>query len=250
MTTDLSGRVVVVTAAGRGIGEACAGAFAEAGARLVLADIDAAAVEGTASALPAGEVATVAADVTTEAGAQSVVDASVQRFGRLDVLVNVVGGSRPGRRVTELELADWQADIDLNLTSTFLMARAALRVMEVQGSGVMVNVSSGAGLTGMRNNAAYCSAKAAVAMFTRTLAIDHSAFGIRVNCVAPGPVLTPLMERNRTPEEIEYIGSRSLVGRVARPDEMASVITFLASDASSYINGQTIPVDGGVAAGI
>lgn len=249
MFADLEGKVVAVTAAGRGIGRATARALAEAGSKLVLADIDAAALAEDPPVTTAPPVS-VTADVTTEAGAAAVVDAAVAAHGRLDVLVNVVGGSRPGRKVTELSLADWQADIDLNLTTVFLMARAALPVMEGQGGGVIVNVSSGAGLTGMQANAAYCAAKAAVVMLTRTLAIDHSAAGVRVNGIAPGPVLTPLMQRNRTPEEIAWIGRRSLAGRVARPDEMAAVIRFLASDESSYINGETIPVTGGVTPGI
>lgn len=236
--------VVIVTAAGNGIGAATARAFAATGYRLVLADIDAAALDAVAAGLTdPGAVTTVAADVTTDAGAASVVDSAVRAYGDLTVLVNVVGGSRPGKTVVELERAEWDQLLALNLTSVFLMCRATLPHL----TGSIVNVSSGAGLRGMRANPGYCAAKAGVVALTRALAIDHSASGIRVNCVAPGPILTPLMERNRTPEEITAMGHLSLRGRIGQPDEIAAAILWLASDAASYVNGQTLEVDGGVA---
>jgi NAD(P)-dependent dehydrogenase (short-subunit alcohol dehydrogenase family) len=119
--------------------------------------------------------------------------------------------------------------------------------MERQGKGAIVNVSSGAGLRGMRANPGYVAAKAGVAALTRALALDHGPKGIRVNCVAPGPIRTPLMRRNRTPDEIKVMGQIALAGRIGEPEEIAAGILWLASDASSYVMGQTIEIDGGPA---
>jgi NAD(P)-dependent dehydrogenase (short-subunit alcohol dehydrogenase family) len=251
-------RVAVVTAAGDGIGEATAHVFASAGYDLVLVDLAAEAVAGTATDIadrPPGatlggaappEVEVVVADVTDEDAVAGVVARAVERFGRIDALVNVVGGSRPGKTVVDLTLEEWDLLLALNLTSTFLMCRAVIPVMERGGGGAIVNVASGAGIRGMHANPGYVAAKAGVVALTRALAIDHSAAGIRANCVSPGPVRTPLMRRNRTPDEIAQMGERvSLLGRIGEPDELAAAIVWLASDAASYVQGQTLEVDGG-----
>jgi NAD(P)-dependent dehydrogenase (short-subunit alcohol dehydrogenase family) len=130
------------------------------------------------------------------------------------------------------------------------MSHFAIPHMERQGRGVVINVSSGAGLRGMKGNPAYCAAKAGVAGLTRALAIDHTSRGVRVNAVAPGAVLTPLMRRNRSDDEIRHIGAQSLLNRVASPEELADVIVWLASDQSSYTIGQTVSIDGGTVAGV
>jgi NAD(P)-dependent dehydrogenase (short-subunit alcohol dehydrogenase family) len=247
-------RVAIVTGAADGIGQATARAFATAGYRLVLVDRNDARIEDLGAELEqgggsgAGHVA-VAGDVTDEGHAATVAERA-ERLGGPDVLVNVVGGSRPGKTVVDLSLPEWHELLALNLTSTFLMCRAVLPDMERAGAGAIVNVSSGAGLRGMRANPGYCAAKAGVVALTRALAIDHGPAGVRVNCVAPGPVRTPLMRRNRTDDEIAAIGRLSLTGRIAEPAEIAEAILWLASDASSYVMGQTIEVDGGPAAGI
>jgi len=235
--------VAIVTAAGEGIGEATAHAFADAGYRLVLVDINEQAVKETASDLP-GSVVEVA-DVTDEAAVAALVARALQQFGRVDVLVNVVGGSRPGKTAAELTLDEWNRMLALNLTSTFLMCRAVLPHMEQRGKGAIVNVSSGAGLRGMRANPGYVAAKAGVGALTRALALDHGRNGVRVNCVAPGPIRTPLMRRNRTPDEIKMMGQIAIAGRIGEPEEIAAGILWLASDASSYVMGQTIEIDGG-----
>ena len=235
--------VAIVTAAGEGIGAATAHAFAAAGYRLVLVDINAQAVNETANALPGSAVEV--ADVTDEAAVAELVARSLEQFGRVDVLVNVVGGSRPGKTAAELTLDEWNRMLALNLTSTFLMCRAVLPHMEQRGKGAIVNVSSGAGLRGMRANPGYVAAKAGVGALTRALALDHGRNGVRVNCVAPGPIRTPLMRRNRTPDEIKMMGEIAIAGRIGEPEEIAAGILWLASDASSYVMGQTIEIDGG-----
>ena len=237
--------VAIVTAAGEGIGEATAHAFAAAGYRLVLVDINEQAVNETASALPGSAVEV--ADVTDEAAVAALVARSLQRFGRVDVLVNVVGGSRPGKTAAELTLDEWNRMLALNLTSTFLMCRAVLPHMEQRGQGAIVKVSSWAGVRGMRANPGYVAAKAGVGALTRALALDHGRNGVRVNCVAPGPIRTPLMRRNRTPDEIKMMGQIAIAGRIGEPEEIAAGILWLASDASSYVMGQTIEIDGGPA---
>lgn len=237
--------VAIITAAGEGIGEATARAFAAAGYDLVLVDINATAVNETAADLPGGSAKVVVADVTDEAAVADLMVRALEWFGRVDVLVNVVGGSRPGKTAAELTLEEWNRMLALNLTSTFLMCRAVLPHMEQRGKGAIVNVSSGAGLRGMRANPGYVAAKAGVGALTRALALDHGRNGVRVNCVAPGPIRTPLMRRNRTPEEIQAMGQIAIAGRIGEPEEIAAGILWLASDASSYVMGQTIEIDGG-----
>ena len=250
--SGLAGRVVIVTGAAAGIARATAFAFGREGAHVVGVDVDGDGLATLTSEL--GELgvdaAPVVADVTTADGARAVTDAALDRFGCIDALANVVGGSRPGQTVAELDEADWERVLTLNLTSVYQMCRAVVPAMVAGSGGAVVNVSSGAGLRGMRRNPAYAAAKAGVVGLTRALAIDHGPAGVRVNCVAPGAVLTPLMRRNRTDDEIAYIAAQSLVGHVASPDEVAAVIVFLCSDQASYVMGQTISVDGGTASAV
>jgi NAD(P)-dependent dehydrogenase (short-subunit alcohol dehydrogenase family) len=230
---ELDGRVAIITGAADGIGAATAVAFAGAGAVVLGVDRRA---EGDL----------VVADVTDEDQVAALVAQVMDRHGRVDALVNVVGGSRPGKTAVELTLAEWNELLALNLTSTFLMSRAVLPHMERMGGGTIVNVSSGAGLRGMKANPGYVAAKAGVSALTRALALDHGPKGVRVNAVAPGPIRTPLMDRNRTPEEIAAMGGLAILGRIGRPEEIAATILWLSSDASSYLMGQTLEVDGGV----
>ena len=193
------------------------------------------------------DVHPLVADVTDPHAVHAIVQEMLNTTGRIDVLVNVVVEAALGSRRSSCRSRNGTGSSQVNLTSVFLMCQAVLPHMESAGSGAIVNVSSGAGLRGMRKNPGYVAAKAGVAALTRALAIDHGPNGVRVNCVAPGPIRTPLMRRNRTPEEITAMGGLAIAGRIGEPEEIADAIVWLASDASSYVMGQTLEVDGGVA---
>ena len=246
-------RVALVTAGADGIGAAVVERLAADGLTVVAADID---DDGLARRWGgddgvAGRVHPRHLDATSPDDARRLVDAVVSELGGLDVCVNVVGGSRPGVTIDALEPEAWQRLVDLNLTSVYALCRAVVPHMREAGGGAIVNVSSGAAIRGMKANPAYIAAKAGVIALTRSLAIDHGPEGIRVNCVAPGPVATPLMRRNRTPDEIEQIAAtQTLVGRIGEPSELAAAVAWLASSEASYVLGQTLSVDGGVATSI
>jgi NAD(P)-dependent dehydrogenase (short-subunit alcohol dehydrogenase family) len=236
--------VAIISAAADGIGAATARAFAAAGYAVALIDIEATGLEAVARDI--GEQAlAIVADATDEDAVASAVAATVGRWGRIDALVNVVGGSRPGKTVVDLALEEWERMLSLNLTSTFLLCRAALPHLEAT-HGAIVNIASGAGVRGMKANPGYVAAKAGVVGLTKAMAIDHGPRGVRVNAIAPGPIRTPLMRRNRTDEEIAGFGRVSISGRIGEPEEIAAAALWLASEAASYVMGQTLDVDGGV----
>jgi NAD(P)-dependent dehydrogenase (short-subunit alcohol dehydrogenase family) len=248
---QLDGKIALVTAGGGGIGQATAILLAERGARVIAADIDPAGLEETLKSCAASErMRTVVADATTLAGAESAVHAVTEAFGGLSILVNVVGGSKPGKTVVEMTPDEWDGWVRLNLTSTFLMCKAAIPVMAASGGGSIVNISSGAGVNGMKKNPAYVAAKGGVVSLTKSLAIDHAEQKIRANCIAPGAILTPLMKRNRRQEEIDWMAGANLVGRIGLPHDIAAMVAFLSSDDGAFINGELINVSGGAKAGI
>ncbi|MFC3712541.1 SDR family NAD(P)-dependent oxidoreductase [Sphingoaurantiacus capsulatus] len=247
--TQLEGHVALVTAAGGGIGQATAWLLAERGAAVIAVDIDETGLAETA-AKAAGRLSILKGDATKWDDAQAAVAAAKREFGKLTILANVVGGSRPGQTILDMSPEDWSHWVDLNLTSTFLMCKAAIPLMAESGGGSIVNVSSGAGVTGMMRNPAYVAAKGGVIALTRSLAIDHADQHIRANCVAPGPILTPLMERNRRPEEIDYLAKMTLAGRIGMPHDIAATIAFLSSKDGEFINGELINVAGGRRGGV
>jgi NAD(P)-dependent dehydrogenase (short-subunit alcohol dehydrogenase family) len=248
---QLDGKIALVTAGGGGIGQATAILLAERGARVIAADIDPAGLEETLKSCTAPErLRTAVADATTLAGAESAVRAATGAFGSLSILVNVVGGSKPGKTVVDLTPEEWDGWVRLNLTSTFLMCKAAIPVMAASGGGSIVNISSGAGVTAMKKNPAYVAAKGGVIALTKALAIDHAEQKIRANCIAPGAILTPLMKRNRRQEEIDWMANANLVGRIGLPHDIAAMVAFLSSDDGAFVNGELINVSGGPKAGI
>lgn len=242
----LDGRVAVITGAARGIGQETAQLFAAAGARVVLLDVDAAAANQAAAAIGA-QASARRMDVASEQEVTEAFDAIAASHGRIDVLVNNAGIALR-RPTAELPLADWQRVLDVNLTGTFLCARAAAPHMLRQGSGAIVNVASIMGLSGggLYPNISYQATKGAVVNMTRALAVEWARSGIRVNAVAPTWVDTDFIAPLKgKPELMAEIARVTPLGRLAQPEEVANAILFLASPAAAMITGHVLAVDGG-----
>lgn len=247
---DLSAKVALVTGAGSGIGRATAVALAEAGAAVAVNyhRNEAGAEEAKQEIVSAGGRAiTVHADVTIAAGVRRMVDEAVAEFGPIDILVNNAGSLVERLRLLELTEARWDEVIDLNLKSAFLCAQAVAASMIQRGSGVIVNVASIAGRNGGGPGAIhYATAKGGMITMTKGLAKELAPHGVRVNAVSPGVIATPFHEQFSTPEVIRNFVNNIPLGRVGAPEEIAKTILFLASEASSYLIGETIEVNGGM----
>jgi NAD(P)-dependent dehydrogenase (short-subunit alcohol dehydrogenase family) len=241
----LDGRVALLTGGGGGIGRASAEALAQAGAHVAVADIDEAAAKSCAAVIGRGEAHRL--DVTDETEVERVIGALVARHGRLDVLVNNAGF---GARMPTVDLPSerWREVLAVNLDGSFFCARAAGRHMLAAGRGAVVNLASIMGLVGGGHypNLAYHSAKGAIVNFTRALACEWAAQGVRVNAVAPTFARTRLTEPLLADEAMsERLLADTPMGRFATPEEVASAILFLSSDAAAMITGAILPVDGG-----
>jgi NAD(P)-dependent dehydrogenase (short-subunit alcohol dehydrogenase family) len=251
VTFDFRDKVVLVTGASRGIGEAIATAFAEAGATLVATARERTSLDALCARL-ASTGATVEAealDVADVAAAEHLVERLVARHGRIDVLVNNAGTSAR-QPIGESTPDVWDTIFATNTRGLFFLTQAVGRTMVARASGAVVNVGSVAQALGRREMAAYAASKGGVAQITRVLAMEWATHGVRVNCVAPGYVRTPLVEPTfRRPELMDEILARTPMRRVAEPREIAGPVLFLASDLATYVTGQTLFVDGGWTAG-
>lgn len=244
----LEGKVAVVTGAGSGIGAAIARLFAAEGAKVVIGDL---ADSGAALADELAGAGFAAAfqhvDVTDEASVAALMQVAVAHFGRLDILVANAGIPERKSPIHELDLDDWKRVIDVDLTGVALCNKYAARAMLATGGGAIVNMASILAHVGQENSNAYSAAKAAVVNLTRSVALTYARRGIRANCVSPGYVDTPLLAR--LPEAIrQAMLVRQPIGRLGRPDEIAEVVAFLASDKASIITGACINADGGYTA--
>ncbi len=242
---DLTGRVAVVTGAGRGIGRGIAEALAGAGASVLLAGRTAASLVETAAAI--GAAASVQlADVAREADVLALRDAALARFGRIDILVNNAGINPIWRVIEKTSLADFQAILDVNLTGTFLCCKYLGAEMAAAGAGAIINISSVAGHVGLTRSVPYCASKGGIEMLTKALAVEWAARGVRVNCLAPGYVDTDLTSGLLHHETLSKpFLDHTPMGRFGVTRDIAGAAVFLASDAASYMTGQSLVVDGG-----
>ena len=243
---SLIGKSAVVTGAGNGIGRAIALAFAEAGANVACVDLDKAAAEATAAAVRPAAIA-IACDVSKESDVEAVLSEILARFPAIHILVNGAAGYDPNGSVLELSLADWNKVFAVNVGGAFLMSRAILPAMIKVGGGSIIHIASQLGSVAGSRRAAYCASKGALIQLAKAMAADHAAQNIRVNTLSPGAVETDRLVKRFGDMETarRTAGPRHLLQRLGQPQEIAQAAVFLASDASSFMTGADLLVDGG-----
>ena len=243
--------VVLITGALTGIARATALAFARKGAKLVASGRhdDAGAALAAELRAAGAEAEFVRADVRHEADIRALVDATVKRFGRLDVAVNAAGTEGKPGPATEQTAESYAATFDTNVLGTILCMKHELRVMQAQGSGSIINISSTFGHEGGAGASIYAASKHAVEGLTKSVALEFGASGIRVNAVAPGPIQTPMLDRFTGGEDVKaYLATLNAQKRIGQPDEIARAVLYLASDDASFVTGHILNVDGGKSA--
>lgn len=250
MTTsgvNLTGQVAIVTGAASGIGRAGALSFAAAGARVMVADLNETGARETVEMISAagGESAAIGCNVTVEDQVAHMVAETVRRFGQLDCAFNNAGNALGQAKIHEIDLADWEASIAVNLTSVFLCMKHEIGHMIANGGGTIVNTSSGAARVPAPGRAPYSAAKRGVVGLTVQAARTYVRQGVRVNAVLPGVILTPALEGNHDEEGLARMAKMMPTGRLGEPAEIGDVAAWLCSDGARFVNGQAIPVDGG-----
>jgi NAD(P)-dependent dehydrogenase (short-subunit alcohol dehydrogenase family) len=247
----VEGKVALVTGAASGIGRAAALAFAREGARVLASDVDAAHGEETAARVRAAgaEARFVAADVTDEAAVEALLRAALDAFGRLDCALNNAGITGAKGLLQDIEREGFERTLTVNLTSVFLCMKHELRVMRAQGSGAIVNTSSGAGVVPAPGLSPYCASKHAILGLTRTAAVENARSGVRVNAICPGSVDTPMLRAfMQDPEAERMIRASQPGGRLGTAEEIAEAAVWLCSDRASFVSGASLLVDGAAVA--
>jgi len=247
----LNGRVAIITGASSGIGRASALRFAAAGAKVLVSDVNEQGGNETVNMVTGagGEATFASADVSCEDGARSMIEAALSAYGRIDVLFNNAGIVAMNGPTGEASVEVWNRVLAVNLTGVFLGCRFAIPEMLKTGGGAIINTASVAGLVGFPGLPAYCASKGGVVQLTKTMALEYATQGIRVNCICPGVIDTPMVAL----EALDEAGRAAMsqlepVGRVGQPEEVAALALFLASDDASFMTGAIIPVDGGFVA--
>lgn len=246
----LAGRVSVVTGSGQGIGRTFARGFAAAGSAVVVADLDRDNARAVADEIVAagGRAIAVGVDVSDETAVAAMVSAALEEFDRVDVLLNgaAIFSTLTMKPFDEISAAEWRKVIDVNLTGTFLCARAVAAVMRAQGVGSIINISSATVLSGRPDYLHYVASKAGIVGLTRSLARELGPAGVTVNAIMPGSVDTGIARDSARPEAVaQIVGGQSIKRRLV-PDDIVGAAVFLASPAASAVTGQTIVVDGGM----
>jgi NAD(P)-dependent dehydrogenase (short-subunit alcohol dehydrogenase family) len=256
-SSRLTGRVAIVTGAGSrssdiGNGRAAAILLARRGAQVLLLDANLAAAQQTLRMIESerGVALALQADVTQSEQCRSAVSAAVAAWGRVDILVNNVGITGPAGTAVEVDLDDWDQALRVNLTSMMLMAKHAIPEMRKRQAGAIVNIASVAGLMGGTTSLLYPTTKGAIVNMTRAMAAHHGTEGIRVNCVAPGMVYTPMVAGRMTPELRETRRMRSLLQTEGSGWDVGHAVAYLASDEARWLTGVILPVDAGATAGL
>jgi NAD(P)-dependent dehydrogenase (short-subunit alcohol dehydrogenase family) len=241
-------QVALITGGGNGIGRAVAHRMAAAGTIVVIADCDYGAAEAVRGEIvaKAGNAAALAIDVRVAQQVKAVVSEALTRFGRIDVLANIAGGSFYTKRIEEFSWAEWKEVIDINLKGTFLMCREVAPIMQKQKSGRILNTASNYALTGSAMRTPYAAAKAGIIAFSKSLAQELAPDGILVNTVAPGPTDTPRVMGKESPEARRQRWSQIPLGHTASPEDLAEMYYFLSTAESAWITGQTFHVNGGL----
>ena len=243
---DLSGKVAIVTGAGKGLGWAIAERLARDGAHLVLAEVDRASGEEKAAIIRkmGREALALPTDVTCWADVEKMVEQTMARFKRIDILVNNAGILGPYYPVVEYPEEIWDLVMAVNLKGAFLCCKGVLPVMKEQRSGKIVSMASVAGKEGNANMAPYAASKAAIIGLTKTLGKEMAPYNVQVNCVSPALIETD-MAREMTPEQRALLISKIPMGRLGKPEEVAAVVKFLVSEESSFVTGQCYDISGG-----
>jgi NAD(P)-dependent dehydrogenase (short-subunit alcohol dehydrogenase family) len=241
-----AGKVAFITGAASGIGRATAIAFAAEGARVAILDRTEDALSETADAVrkAGAEALVIACDVSQPDQIEAAVGRVVETFGQLDIAFNNAGVENKAAPVHEIELAEWDRILDINLRGTFVCMKHELAQMVLQGSGVIVNTSSGAGVRGVAGGASYTASKHAIIGLTKAAALDYAKQNIRVNAVLPGNIETPMMDRF-TDGDIQKAIDLEPVGRLGKPEEIADAVLWMSADLGAFITGAAVSVDGG-----